>query len=621
MGRVAAGFLEHGRRPPAPVTRRAVAIAAATTLLIGAPAAGAPTWSLPVQVSSGNRALGPELAANGAGDALVVWDHEVGADCTRDPASTFCVHIVQLATRAAGSATWHGPIELSRPGVGAEPRGAVGAAGDAVVAWVHDIGDDRVLQATYRRGLAGSFPEPNDISEVVRVVRNHRVAVDGRGNAVVAWAERPPSDDVFVAKVAVRPASSGVWSAPAMLSNAAAGPELAVAPSGVALVAWIDTSGTVRVAAGNVEQATWTAPVGLANGARAAAGMHVAVNEAGEGAVVWVQDDATQVRAAYRTGAGAWSQPVSLGPFRAGSPAGPKVALDAGGAVAAWLSPGGVAAAHRSAAGTWRTSTIPIQGTSAPAVAVSASGNAVVAWTRANDGVVVASLRPLALGAWLPATFVSGTGSSRVDVVLDSAQRAVAVWNRAQGQRIAVEAADLAVRGPILAQLRLPARPLVAGAPRRFSVRPAAWAAPLVGGPRWTFGDGKRGTGLHVRHAYLRAGRYTVTATQADTTGAVSTVRGTVRVLAALQNRRRPWIQGTPRVGATLTCRRGRWTGSPPVQYAYRWRRDGRAIDGAASRLYRLRARDAGSVIACVVRATNPAGSRRAVSDPIAVQG
>jgi hypothetical protein len=109
--------------------------------------------------------------------------------------------------------------------------------------------------------------------------------------------------------------------------------------------------------------------------------------------------------------------------------------------------------------------------------------------------------------------------------------------------------------------------------------------------------------------------------TQADSTGAVSTSRGTVRVIAAgMRNRKRPWIQGTLRVGATLTCRRGRWTGTPPVRYAYRWRRDGRIVPGAISHLYRVRASDAGALIACEVKATNPAGTVRADSDLVGVE-
>ena len=610
------------------MTRGAVALAVTAALLLGAHAAGAPTWGAPAQISSGDRALGPELAMNGAGDALVVWDQEVGADCTRDPASTFCVHIVQLATRTAGSATWQAPVELSRPGVGAEPRGAIGANGHAAIAWIHDIGEDRVLQATYRHGLSGSFPEPNDISEVVRAVRNHRVAVDGRGNAVLAWAERPPAHELFDAMAAVRPAMSGVWSAPVRLSSPisriAAGPELAVAPNGVALVAWIETDGAVRAASGDLSATTWSAPVELASGARSAMGMHVAVNEAGEAAVVWAQDaGGTQVvRAAFRTGAGSWTQPANLGAPRPSSTVAPRVALGAAGEfVSAWLAPGGIEAVTGSAAGAWRTSAFPAPQAAALALAMSASGNAVIAWTRADSGVGTASLRPAALGTWLSATGISSTGTSRLGLALDGGERTVAVWNRAQGLRVVAEAADLDPRGPVLAQLRLPGRALVVGSPGRFSVRPAAWAAPLVGQPRWTFGDRERVNGVRVAHAYARAGRYTVTVTQADTRGAVSALRGTVRVIAArLRNRKRPWIQGAPRVGATLRCRRGRWTGSPPVRYAYEWRRDGRVIVGATSRQYRLLPGDAGSLIACEVRATNPAGSVRAYSDTVGVR-
>jgi hypothetical protein len=294
---------------------------------------------------------------------------------------------------------------------------------------------------------------------------------------------------------------------------------------------------------------------------------------------------------------------------------------DAGDVVAAWVSSGGVATARRSSTGAWRTSLVAeSRGASAVDLALPESGNAVVAWTRA-DGAVEASLRPAGLGDWLPATVVSSRRSSRPAVEVDATQRAVATWNRTDGARIVVESADLAGRGPVLVGLVVPRRALVVGSRGGFSVRPAPWAAPLVGQPRWRFGDRARGSGARVAHAYARAGRYTVTVTQADTTGLVSTLRGAVRVIAArLRNRKRPWIQGTPRVGAMLTCRRGRWTGSPPVRFTYEWRRDGRIVSGATSRQRRLREGDAGSLIACAVRATNPAGSVRAVSGPVSVR-
>src|SRR5512132_1071245 len=93
----------------------------AASLLFAAGAAGAPAWLTAVSISGGDRALGPELALNGSGDALVVWDQEVGADCPTMPASPSCVHVVTASARGPGSTSWGPPLEIARPGVGARP--------------------------------------------------------------------------------------------------------------------------------------------------------------------------------------------------------------------------------------------------------------------------------------------------------------------------------------------------------------------------------------------------------------------------------------------------------------------------------------------------------------------
>jgi hypothetical protein len=609
------------------VTRKALVVGAAA-LALGLPTSGAPRWGAPVQISSGERAVGPELALNSAGSGLVVWDQEVGADCTRDPASLFCTHIVQAATRAAGSTSWQPPLELSRPGVGAEPRGAIGPAGDAAVAWIHDIGDNRVLQATYRRGLSGSFPEPNDVSEVVHAVRSHWVALDERGNAALAWAERPLAQDLFDVVVATRSAASGVWSGKTRLSSltgrSAAGPELAVAPNGLAVVAWTETDGAVRVAGGTVESGTWQLPVDVGRGARMTGGLDVAANSAGDAVAIWVgQAGATdEVRATFRPRGGAWGQPVSLGAGRTGSPPGPTVAITGrGGVAAAWLSAAGVTTSMRSPTGIWQPSLVPgSQAASTVRLALDDTGNAVAAWSRGSDGRVEASLRPAGLGEWLPPTPVSAPRCSRLGLALDQAQRAVAAWGREDGQRILVEAVDLDPDGPVLAKLAVPRQPLVVGRRGRFSVQPAPWAAPLVGPPRWSFGDGAPATGKSVAHAFAKAGRFDVTVTQRDAQGAASTASATVRVVAPVRNLERPRIEGQPLVGATLLCRRGRWSGSGPIRYAYSWRSGGRLVPGATTRRFRLRVGHRGSLVACAVVATSPAGSLRAVSDRLAVR-
>lgn len=71
-----------------------------------------------------------------------------------------------------------------------------------------------------------------------------------------------------------------------------------------------------------------------------------------------------------------------------------------------------------------------------------------------------------------------------------------------------------------------------------------------------------------------------------------------------------PGITGTAQVGQTLTCSTGTWlTGRETISYAYQWKADGEAIDGATSSTYTLTADEQGKVITCVVTATNASGS------------
>jgi len=74
-----------------------------------------------------------------------------------------------------------------------------------------------------------------------------------------------------------------------------------------------------------------------------------------------------------------------------------------------------------------------------------------------------------------------------------------------------------------------------------------------------------------------------------------------------------PVITGTVRDAETLTCSQGTWTNSPS-SYAYQWTRDGSNIGGATSSTYELTNDDVGALIACVVVATNAAGSGSATA-------
>jgi hypothetical protein len=575
-------------------------------LLLAVGAAGAaPSWRPAVELSPSQRALGPELAVNDAGDAIVVWNREEGADCPTQPASLSCIHIVEVVSRARGSSAWSAPVEVARPGVGNTPRVAIDPAGNAALVWVHDIGEDRVLQATIRPGPSGSWPNANDLSGTPFEIRNHAIALDASGSAVAVWAQRDATTFYVVGDFRV--AARGYWEAPVALSSlsgqASAGPSLAFALNSQALVAWIE-NGQARLASGQATTGVWVTPVTLAAGGGDGTDVDVALNFAGDAVVVWSWG-ANVVQAAVRRAGGSWS-----GPVRLGTGTDVEVALDGtGDAVAVWL--GGSAgnllqsARHARGAAGWTRPFQVAATASSPRIAMDGTGNAVAVWTQGANRVIAAGLRPTALGTWVRRGPISGPGASAPSVAVSPRGDATAVWNRAAPPRVVVESRSLTGSGPVLARLRVPKKTLVQFR-TTFSVVSAAWASPLVGVPSWRFGDGTSAAGPTVSHSYASAGSYAVTVTARDAAGGLSTLTGTISVSAlSLVNTVRPTVQGQARVGSTLTCKRGSWLSKTPVQYMYRWLRNGQPLTGATARLYRTRAADARSRLSCRVTAAN----------------
>ena len=519
MGPIVSHAVADNRDQEAPLI--ALGALAATLAVVAGP-----QWSPPIEISSAQRAVGPELAMNASGDALVVWDQEVGTDCPTSPASLSCVHIVTAAERPSRDGSWTAPIELNRPGVGSRPHVGIDRNGDAAVIWVHDIGVDRVVQATYRRGAAGRWPEPNDLSDYVLAVTNHEVALDAAGNAYVTWAERTSAG--LAARYDFRSEQFGVWTGPRTLStDVTSGPALAVnsvvGPLTPA-IAWEEPGRVVVTSNPPFSDAlplvTDTTPAGDA-----------AIAVATEIAVVFPAAGST---GSIVEGALCCDFPFDakvIGAAREPGAARPQVATSGSTTVAVWLAPDGVKAADASIVGAWSPPATLTRdsGASDPHVALDAAGNAAAVWL-SGAGAVQAAIRPGATHDWQPAVTLSSGGASSPRVAIDAAGNAVAVWNRTSGDEIAVESSQLSATGPVIEQVSAPKRAQVR---RRvvFTARIAPWASPLAGPLTWRFGDGKSTTGERVTHAYRRPGRYAVTATQGDEAGGVATAMATITVV------------------------------------------------------------------------------------------
>jgi len=77
-----------------------------------------------------------------------------------------------------------------------------------------------------------------------------------------------------------------------------------------------------------------------------------------------------------------------------------------------------------------------------------------------------------------------------------------------------------------------------------------------------------------------------------------------------------PVASGTTVVGQTLSVTDGTWTNTPSG-YTYQWYRGGSPIGGATSSTYVLVTADIGSLISCIVVATNASGSNVASSNSL----
>jgi hypothetical protein len=293
----------------------------------------------------GGSAFDARAAIAPNGDALVVWDRSDGAH-----------QIVQAVSRAAGQA-WGTPQNISAAGADAyHPQVALGTTGDAVAVWSRSNGATNVIQAA-SLPVGGSWGAAVDLSTPANVTRTPQVAIGGDGTAVAAWQRS--SGDYSTIQVSVL--TRGAWSVPLRLS----------VPG--------ENAGTPRVA----------------------------MDDAGDAVVLWRWFDGASwlLESAFRPTGGSWQrvEQVSVAGF---SVASPQLAMNgAGQAVAIWAYGSEVWTSQLGAGGRWSSEREVDAGdardasrSSAPSVAIDASGNETAVW--APNGYVYGSFKAHDADAW-----------------------------------------------------------------------------------------------------------------------------------------------------------------------------------------------------------------------------
>jgi len=424
----------------------------AIALLAPAPAGAAGAWLAPVDLSAASgEPSSPQVAVDARGDAVAVWDGEVGTG-----------FVVQAAVRRAGGA-WQAPIDISAasPGPMDGPQVAIDAQGNAVAVWTRHNGTEYIVQSAVRPA-SGRWQVPVNLSAAGHNATRPQVALDPRGNAVAVW-QRFKSRHVIAVQAATRPVG-GSWQAPVELSasgqESSVAPQVAVGANGDAVAVWRNhsSSGFVVTAALRPAGGTWQAPVdisavGLSAPASLVLGVspQVAVDAEGNAVAVWNHPTASTsiVQGAVRTAAGPWQAPVNLS--AAGRHAeDADIAVDPrGNAIAVWDRSVGdtsiVQSAARAAGGAWQA---PVNLSTAgddavgPRVAVDPQGNAIAAWSvdrLSTPASIVQSAMRAAAGAWQAPVDIAAAGSDNPDVAVDAQGNAVAVWRGSARAKYLVE--------------------------------------------------------------------------------------------------------------------------------------------------------------------------------------
>ena len=378
-------------RRAGPLAALACLVVLVVLVVLAAPATAAPPgWSKPVSIAGS--ASGPRVALSGEGGAAAVWEATRG---------TFPV--IEGSIHVDGKWAFTSTLHIG----GFEPSIAALGEGEAIAVWDGSFGVEAALATP--RGWTSLPPIPHSVLAFAP-----EVAADGSGRATVVWrqpglggaridaATRAPGGGWSAARPLSRSGGAGPLSRP---DGVAFSPQVAVTPSGAAVAVWRRKDGAKSIvqAAVSGRPGHWSAAANLSAPGQNAVAPAVAIDPAGEAVAVWQRFDGAHqiIQAAARPAGGRWSNP-----------------------------------AHLSAAG---------RNAEAPSVALSSTGEAVVAWERFDGRVdrIQATTRPRG-GRWTPPRNLSAAHRSAhgARLAIDAAGLARVVWQASEANGTAVAEAS-----------------------------------------------------------------------------------------------------------------------------------------------------------------------------------
>ena len=246
-------------------------------------AAGSGSFDTPVALSLGGPSVSyPQIAIGSDGAATVVWARG---------------GTIQATTRAAGSSGFDTPVDVSAAGgTATSPQIAFAPDGSATAVWARSNGSNYIVQAATRAAGSASFDTPVDLSLVGQTAQNPQMALGSDGAATVVWSRRNGGGTKII-QAATRAAGSATFGTPVDLSadgRNALYPQIAIAPDGAATAVWERTNGTnviIQAATRAAGSASFDTPVDLSAAGGDAGAAQIAIGPDAAVTVVWHRYD------------------------------------------------------------------------------------------------------------------------------------------------------------------------------------------------------------------------------------------------------------------------------------------------------------------------------------------
>lgn len=487
-------------------------------------AAGFPTvavgagWTLQSDLGGSSPSVGaPSVAIDPVGNVSLLWSRSNGV-----------ANDVQALSHPAGSGGWVGQTTLSGSNT-FNPQIAVGADGTTFAIWRWFDGTKYRVQVASKPPGEG-WTGAQTISTAGGNAYTPSIAVSRSGSVAAIWARHNGTN--LLSETGYLPRGrtwtiGGVGSGQLVGGETQVGVDAA----GNAVFLWGGPQGSVDTAYRRDDGFDLGGDELTPSGGGGSLEPQLAVGDDGTAVAVWVQQDIglASVFAATRSGSGGWQ--FSPEPLSAGGPfaASPRVAVDSrGNAVAAWiedLSSSGLhvlRAATRPVGGSWSESVLVSdvdEGPTAPSLAVDPNGNAYLVWVNASGIVREASLRTIRGGAvWSAPVDLSPAGQVAAEpaVATSASGEAVATWVASRAASATIDASALDISGPSV-DAAVPATG-TAGVPVPFQgTATDDWSA--IQSAAWDFGDGATANAINAQHTYAGAGTFVPTLRVVDSAG------------------------------------------------------------------------------------------------------